>query len=172
LRGNLFVYQMPSQALLLPATTGGHPTLINPASSGKVFIPTALRLSYISGTITVGSVVLAETLNVGGGAATGAPILTATLVAGKSARRGAGAQSTMQWSPSANTFTAAPTVLSGTDINVSVVTAEVSASTMFFDGSLVFEPGTALSICYTVTTSTALFFATLWGVELAYPTLN
>ncbi len=173
LKGNLFVYHVPAQALLLSATTGGHPTLINPTGSGRVFVPVALRLCFVSGTTVIGSVLLAETLNAGGGAATGAAIVTATLAAAaRTARRGFAGNSNMQWSPTTNTFTAAPTVIAATGMNLGAAsptgTGEYSVN---FDGTLGFEPGTAVSIVYSVTTSTALFQVTMWGIELPSPSL-
>jgi hypothetical protein len=38
-----------------------------------------------------------------------------------------------------------------------------------FDGSIAFYPGTAMSVCYTVTTSTALFQISLLGLEIPLP---
>lgn len=167
-RENLYVYHIASQALLLSATTGGHPTVINPTGSGVIFVPLGLRIGFTSGTTVIGSVLIAETLNVGGGAATGAPILTATLVDSKSARRPAG-RGRCLWSPTTNTFTAAPTVIAATGLNLGAA-APTGTGTYEtnFDGSLAFEPGSAMSIVYSVTTSTALFHVTLFGLELPY----
>lgn len=173
LRGNSFLYHVPAQALLLSATTGGHPTLFNPSGSGKTFIPIALRACFVSGTTVIGSVLLAETLNAGSAAATASPILTATLVAAKSARRGAGLTSVMQWSPTTNTFTAAPTVIAASGLNFGA--AAPTGTGVYearFDGALAFDPGTALSIVYSVTTSTALFQITLFGLEVPVPNFN
>lgn len=172
LRGTLFAYHVPAQALLLAATTGGHPTLINPIGSGKVFIPVALELGFVSGTTVIGSVLIAETLNVGGGPATGAAIPTATLVTGKSARRGGGGNSTLMWSPTTNTFTAAPAVIAASGLNLGAA-APTGTGTYEakFDGRLAFDPGTAMSLVYSVTTSTALFQITLFGIEKPVPNL-
>ena len=171
-RGLLYVYKCPAQALLLAATTGGHPTLFNPGSSGKLFVPTRLTIGYVSGTTTIGSVLLAETLQAGSAAATGSPILTATLVSGVPALRGGGVgNSAMQWSPTTNTFTAAPTVLSATSINLGAADPTNSGHehTHLFDGMLGFAPGSAMSIVYSVTTTTALYHVTLYGLEVPYP---
>jgi hypothetical protein len=170
LNGNAFVYTIASQALLLSATTGGHPTVINPVGSGVIFVPTALRISFISGTTVIGGVVLATTLSVGGGAATAAPIATATLVAAKPAMRGGSAASRCLWSPTTNTFTAAPTVDFATGINLGAAAPTGSGSyEAKFDGSIAYYPGTAMSVCYTVTTSTALFACTILGIEVPLP---
>ncbi len=168
LNGNAFVYHIASQALLLSATTGGHPTVINPAGSGVIFVPTALRISFISGTTVIGAVILAETLNAVVG--TGATIPTATLVAAKSALRGSGAVARCSWSPTTNTFTVAPTSVCATGINLGAAAPTGSGSyEAKFDGSIAFYPGTACSVCYTVTTSTALFQISLFGVECPLP---
>lgn len=170
LNGNAFVYHVASQALLLSATTGGHPTVFNPAGSGVIFVPTALRISFISGTTVIGAVILAETLNAGSQAATGSAILTATAVAAKPALRGGNAASKVIWSPTTNTFTAAPTAICATGINLGAA-APTGTGTYEckFDGSIAFYPGTACSVCYTVTTSTALFQITLFGLEVPLP---
>ncbi len=172
IRGQLFLYHVPAQAFLLSATTGLVPTVINPVGSGKVFVPVAIRLSFVSGTTVIGSVLIAETLNVQGGAATGAPILTATLVTPKQSRRGFVGSSAMQWSPTTNTFTAAPTIIaaSGLDLGAAAPTG-TGVYEVLLDGALGFEPGSAMSLTYSVTTSTALFQTTIFGIELPYPTL-
>lgn len=170
LRGNGFLYGIASQALVLAATGGGHPTVINPTGSGVIWMPTYLTVTFISGTTVIGGVVMAETLAVGGGAATGAAIKTATLVAAISALRGSGAVARCQWSPTTNTFTAAPTVTYATSINLGAAAPTGSGTyTHQFNGTYALYPGTAASVCYTVTTSTALFALTMHGVEIPIP---
>lgn len=168
LNGNLFTYTIAGQALVLAATTGGHPTVINPAGSGVIFVPVALRISFVSGTTVIGSVVLATTLNAVVG--TGATIPTATLVAAKSAMRGSAFAPRCAWSPTTNTFTAAPTVDFATGINLGAA-APTGTGTYEakFDGAVAYYPGTAMSVCYTVTTSTALFTTTILGIEVPLP---
>lgn len=170
LRGNMCIYHIASQALVLSATTGGHPTVINPMGSGVLFVPVALRICFTSGTTVIGSVLLGETLNVAGIiGGTGSTILTATLVDSKNALRGRGKGKCL-WSPTTNTFTAAPTIVAATGLNLGAA-APTGTGTYEtkFDGTLAFEPGTAVSITYSVTTSTALFHITLWGLELPLP---
>lgn len=166
LAGQIFTYHCPAQAMLLTGTTGGFPTLINPLGSGRVFIPINVRISFVSGTTTIGSVLIADTLNVGANIATGAPILTATLVAGVSAVRGGGNSSVMKWSPTTNTFTAAPVVNSAAGLNLGAA-APTGTGTYELDllGQLAYAPGTAMSIVYSVTTSTSLWQITLMGIE-------
>jgi hypothetical protein len=175
LRGRVFTYTVTGQALLLAATTGGHPTLINPGGNAFIFIPLSLTLSYVSGTTVIGSVVIGDTLNVagGGGVATGSSILTATKVAPVNTYRGnvKNYASNMIWSPTTNTFTAAPTINEGTSINLGAADPTNSGNphVHYFNGASIYGPGSAMSICYSVATSTALFTITLKGIEMPLP---
>ncbi len=176
LKGTLYAYRCPGQALLLSATTGNCPTLWNPAGSGKVFIPVALVAGFLSGTTTIGSVLIAETLNAGANISATAPIVTFTDVAGVLARRsgtGTAGSSAMRWAPTTCTFVAAPTVHSATSLNFGAVSPTNDGGTKvhYFDGMMGFDPGSAMSIVYSVTTSTALFHVTLYGLELPMPIL-
>jgi hypothetical protein len=173
--GDRFIYHgaAAGQTLVLAAIgpTAGHPTLINPPSSGKNFIPLCLKMGFVSGTTTIGSVLIAETLLVPDAAATaGAVITAATLVAAKPAKRGFAVPpvSVMRWSPTTNAFLAAPTVISATNINLGAA-SPTGASTFIeeFDGGLVFAPGTAMSIVYSVTSSVSLWQITLYGLEVS-----
>lgn len=170
LDGNLFIYHVASQALILTATTGNSPTVFNPLGSGVVFIPIALKISWISGTTVIGSVVICETLNAGSSQATAGAILTFTKVAAENALRGSGKSSRVFWSPSVSTYTAAPTARYATGINLAPADP-VSGFNAFceFNDHLAYMPGTAMSVCYSVTTSTALFQITLIGAELPLP---
>lgn len=167
-RGRLFVYHVTTgAALLLSATTGNVPTVHNPAGSGYNFVPLAARISFLSGTTTIGSLLIAQTLNAGSQPATGSAILTGTNVAPTSAFVGSGAVSAMKWYPAVNTFTAAPTVIAAAGLNLGAA-APTGTGTYEtkLDGSLVFAPGTAMSLTYSVTTSTSLWFTTIWGLEI------
>jgi hypothetical protein len=167
LNGQMFVYHIASQALLLTNTTGGHPTVFNPLGSGKLFVPVRLRVCFTSGTATIGSVLIAETLNAGSSQATASAIATFTKVEPKNALRGSGKVSSMFWSPTTNTFTAAPTVIAATGINVAPADPVGGfVADCALDGTLAFAPGTAMSVVYSVTTSTALFHTTILGLEL------
>ncbi len=170
LRGNLFLYHTPGQVIKLSATGGGHATVWNPSGSGKLFVPVAIRLSYLSGTTVIGAVLIAETLQAGAQIATAGPLPTATFVAAKPAKRGGNTASNMLWSPTTNTFTVAPTVIAATGLNLGAVAPSVPGTyETCFDGTLIFEPGTAMSVTYSVTTTTALWFMTIWGLEVPYP---
>lgn len=165
-RGNVYIYHIASQALVISGS--GVPTVINLVGSGVNFVPLSLRICFTSGTTVIGSVLIGALTGVFGIATgAGSPILTATKVAPVNALIGGGGVPKTIWSPTTNTFTTAPTVIASTGINlapadpVSGFVAETR-----FDGSLVFAPGSAMSIVYSVTTSTALFHVTLIGMEV------
>lgn len=172
LRGRVFNYTITGQALLVAATTGGHPTLINPKGSGYVFVPLSLTVSFVSGTTVIGSVVIGTTTNVSGvSTGAGSPILTATLATPVNAYRGGGYATSMLWSPTTNTFTAAPTIDEATCINLGAADPTNSGGPHkhYFDGMTIYPPGSAMSVCYSVTTSTALYTVTLKGIEIPLP---
>ncbi len=173
MRGRTFLYSVASQALLLSATTGGHPTVFNPAGSGVIFVPVSLCIGFISGTTVIGSANIATTTGAGAGAATGAAILTATAVAAKTAFRGCPTvfASGVIWSPTTNTFTAAPTVEYSTGIELGAVAPSAGSGVYShdFNGRLAYYPGTAMSVVNSVTTSTALFSITIVGIEVPLP---
>lgn len=171
LRGRVYAYHVASQALLLAATTGGHPTIVNPVGSGVVWLPIALRLGFISGTTTISGLVWRQTLNVGGGAATGAAILTATLVAPVNALLGGGGVTPKcLWSPTTNTFTAAPAAFMSTGINLGAADPSVGGDLgRMYYGEWGVAPGAAVSLCATVTTTTSLFQITIIGAEVPLP---
>jgi hypothetical protein len=172
LRGKAFNYTVAGQALLLAATTGGHPTVINPKGSGYLFVPLSLTLSFVSGTTVIGSVVIGTTTNVVAIATgAGSPILTATLATPVNALRGAGNASNLLWSPTTNTFTAAPAIDEAACINLGAAAPSAGGNSYkhYFDGLTVYPPGSAMSVCYSVATSTALFTVTIKGLEIPVP---
>ncbi len=169
LRGNVFIYNVASQALLL--TGSGVPTIINMSDSGKLFVPIVLRIGFISGTTTIGSVNIAGLKGVNSiSTGAGSPILTATLVAAESANYNSGLASRMKFSPTTNTFTTAPSVIYATGINLGTAAPSVPGPyECKFDGTLVFPPGTSCSIVYSVTSSTSVFNITMIGLEIPLP---
>jgi hypothetical protein len=162
--GQAFLYTTPAQALLVAATTGGHPTLWNPLGSGKVAYVGSMAISWLSGTNTAGSILAAVTSNTGGAIGTAAPIVTFTQVA-QIGNPGFG--SAMRWSPTTNTFTAAPTVVANTGFNLAA-TQPTGILQQDFDGAIAIYPGQALSLVYSVATSTALLYATILVIEEPY----
>jgi hypothetical protein len=164
-RGQLFIYTAPAQAQLLSATTGGVPTLWNPSNSGKVAFVCSLAVSWLSGTTTAGALLSAITPNTGAAIGTGLPIVTFTTVAQTGSNPNYG--SVMKWSPTTNTFTAAPTVIATTGFNLG---ANPTACVLQqdYDGQLAVYPGNALSLVYSVTSSVALYMITAAIAEVPY----
>ena len=174
LAGNLFFYKVPSQALLINSNVTGFPTVFN-SSPNKVFVPVSVHLGFISGTTTIGSVLMAQTLNAGNSVGTGAAILTGTPVAAEcSYIGGPGQSSVMQFFPTAVTFTAVPTVVMPLSLNLGAADPTNSGHDHVhnFDGKTGFYPGSAMSIVYSVTTSTSVWWMTIVGLELALPVSN
>lgn len=147
-------------ALIVPATTGGHPTLWNPSDSGRYLSLVRLVLSWVSGNNAPGAVEWASTLNTGSAIATGAPILTGTRVAPVGVLGGANDNKGV-WIPTTNTFTAAPVFLrpAGISLFTGIGTTAVAPFVLRaeYDGDFVLAPGTAVSLCFQAATTTALF---------------
>jgi hypothetical protein len=148
-------------ALIVPATTGGHPTLFNPLGSGVNVNIIRLEMSYVSGTNAPTSIEWAQTANAGAVAATGAPIATFTSVAPVPTLIGSKATSNVQWAPTTNTFTAAPVFVRPTGFSLFTATAasaiDPTVLIATYDGDLGIVPGTALSLCSQAATTTSLF---------------
>lgn len=156
-------------ALIAPAAGGGHPTLWNPSDSGRYASVIRLELGYISGANAPGCLEWGITINTGASIATGAVIPTFTQVAPVGVI-GGGLDNKCKWSPTTNTFTAAPTYYR--TIGFSLFTGlAATATTPFtlradYDGDLVLAPGSALSLCAGVATTTALFQVAVTWEEL------
>lgn len=149
-------------ALIVPATTGGHPTLWNPYGSGVYVSIFKLELSYVSGNNAPTSIEWAITRNTGNTVGTGLPIATATLVTPDGcAIGGTAGAAAAKWSPTTNTFTAAPVYVrpTGLALNTAVAASTIVAPPLIvlYDGDLILAPGTAISLCTQAATTTALF---------------
>jgi hypothetical protein len=166
-RGQLFLYSTPAagQAFITTATTGGFPTIWNPSNSGKVGYILSVAVTWLSGTTTAGALLAAITPNTGPNIGTGLPIVTFTKVV--QLGNNPGYASAMYWSPTTNTFTAAPTVIATTGINLGANPGAIILQ-QDYDGQLAIYPGNAISLVYSVTTSTALYMVTAAIGELPY----
>lgn len=173
-RGNVYIGASASGgiALIVPAATGGHPTLFNPKGSGVLLSVIKLTLGYVSGNNAPTCIEWALSNNCGAQPATGASgqLLTATKVAPVNARIGAPDNSKGYWSPTTNTFTAAPTFFatSGVSLFTGVAATAVAPFSLEanYDGALMVEPGNAISLCTQAATTTALFQVTVWWEEI------
>ena len=152
-------------ALIVAATSGNHPTLWNPAGSGRVVSLISLHLAYISGANAPGSLAWNHTLDAGAQVGTAGAILTGTKVAVQNANIGGPVGSKAIWMPAINTYTAAP--VDGRPIGLSLFTGLAATATIPFplieryDGDLTMQPGTALSLVTVNATTTALFRVTV-----------
>ena len=173
-RGNLYMGVSASGgiALIVPATTGGHPTLWNPKGSGVNLDVRRLSLTWVSGANAPGAVEWASTLEAGAQVATGAPIVTATKVAATNAIAGGPVAAKGYWSPTTNTFTAAPVFLRGAGISLftGISTTAVAPFSLFadYDGDLIVGDGAAISLCFQAATTTALFQVAVIWEEIPY----
>jgi len=168
-RGFLFNYTVKTgAALLLSATTGNCPTIWNPMGSGKVLYIAKLLVNFLSGTTTVSSLQWMITKNAGAALGTAAPIVTFTEQAPDPAIIGAPYASQMKFAPAVCTFTAAPAFLASTGINLGAVAPSAGSGNydVDYDGAIAIMPGNAISLCASVTTTTALFFSSILGYEL------
>jgi hypothetical protein len=157
-------------ALIVPANTGGHPTLWNPQGSDVNVSIVRLELSWVSGNNAPGAVEWAYTLNAGSTPATGAAIATATLVAPIGVLGGT-VNNKAKWSPTTNTFAAAPTFLRPAGISLFTGVAATAVAPFVlradYDGDFVIAPGTAVSLCYQTTTTTAVFQVAVTWEEIS-----
>lgn len=149
-------------ALLVPATTGGHPMLWNPTGSGVNVSVIRLALSYVSGNNAPTAIEWASVANAGAQAATASPIATATLVAPSKGVVGGTGSPKALWSPTTNTFTTtAPVFLEPTGFALdTMVATSTNAPFPFivdYDGMLVVAPNNAICLCAQATTTTAVF---------------
>jgi len=161
-------------ALIAPASGGGHPTLINYAGSDCYVMVRRLRLTYVSGTNAPVGIIYAKTTGIGASAATGTPLLTATAASKEPALLGSGATGNplVVWSPTTNTFTAAPTS-PYRDTGISLFTGAAATAVAPFsliaeEGYFGLYPGTAISICTKGATTTALFRVTIEWEEIPF----
>ncbi len=170
-RGRLYTGSSASAgiALIVPGATGGHPTLWNPSDSGVNLSIVKLELGWVSGNNAPGAVEWAYVLNAGSTHATGAPIATATLVAPVGVLGGALTYKA-KWSPTTNTFTAAPVFLrsAGLSLFTGVSTTAVAPFSLFayYDGDFVIGPGTAVCLCTQMATTTAVFQVSITWEEV------
>jgi len=161
-------------AIIAPATGGGHPTLINFAGSNCYVLVRRLRVTYVSGTNAPVGLIWGKTTGIGASAATGTPLLTATSAAKEPALLGSGVtgNALVVWSPTVNTFTAAPTS-PYRDTGISLFTGAAATAVAPFalaaeEGFFGLYPGSAISLCSKGATTTALLRITLEWEEVPF----
>lgn len=149
-------------AIIVAATTGGHPTLFNPLGSGRMISIRRLHLGLVSGTNAPGALAWNSVVNAGANIGpAGAAILTATRVDVVSAVAGGAVDSKAYWSPTTNTFTAAPVFYRTTSLSLlsGTVAAVVAPYTLGeeYDGDFLVKPGTAVCLVDVAATTTSLY---------------
>lgn len=171
--GRVFIGTMPvaGAALITTTTTGGHPTLWNPQGSGVNIAILNLELALLEdGANAPGTLGWYKTANTGSAAATAAPIATATLVDPIPALAGDTHKSKVYWSPTTNTFTAAPAFYASIPFTLFTVTSGAVVAPILgairYDGSLGIAPNTALSLCSTAASTTVKFVAKITWEEV------
>jgi hypothetical protein len=158
-------------ALIVPATTGNHPTLWNPQGSGVNVAIRRLELSWVSGNNAPGAIEWAFVENTGATAATGGVIATATIVAPLTTL-GSGASNKAKWSPTTNTYTAAPAYLrpAGISLFTGIGTTAVAPFVLRVDydsDDFVLGPSSAVCLCTQAATTTALFQVAVTWEEIS-----
>jgi hypothetical protein len=153
-------------ALITTATTGNHPTLWNPSDSGRYVSIIRLSLGWVSGNNAPGTLAWYTTSNTGSTVATAAPIATFTQVAPVGVIGGA-LDNRARWSPTTNTFTAAPAYHRNSGISLFTGVAATAVAPFVirtdYDGELILAPGSAISLCSVAATTTAVFqIALVW----------
>jgi hypothetical protein len=173
-RGKIFIATVgvAGIALITSATTGGHPTIWNPAGSGVILSFISLSLNSMeNGSQAPTGLGWYITTSAGAAAATGAAILTWTNVAPVNALAGFGGTSAALWAPATNTFTAAPAFYLGADFSMATLGSANTATSPWaniaqYDGKIGLYPGTALSLCSVNATTTNKFIPCLIFEEL------
>jgi hypothetical protein len=172
-RGNVYTASTAATgiALIVPATTGNHPTLWNPSGNVNNLNVLKLILGYISGTNAPSTIEWAQTNNTGPSiVAVNGPIITFTSVAPTSVIVGNAGIGTAKWAPAVNTFVAAPVFFRTTGLSLFTGAAATAVAPFQleadYQGDLIVAPGNAISLCTQQATSTALFQITIIYEEI------
>jgi hypothetical protein len=167
-QGQLFNYSVTAAAALLaPGTTACGPCWWNPIGSGVIFYPLVVTQNWLSGATTAGSVYWALTQNAGANIGTAAPVVTFTNVAPVNMALGStNAQaSAMRFAPITATYAVAPVFFMAAGFNYKSEVGDY-LGVIDYDGALAVYPGNALTLCYSVATSTALYWTSVLGAEV------
>jgi len=149
------------------------PTLWNPADSGKVIIPISISVgAAAASTEVIHGLSLNFRKNCGSAVGTGAPFSVFTEVAALPLLLGSNKASLAKWGPATNTGTAAGTLLMmlglGLWVEGTAANSALYADMIFkFESMLALLPGTAISLCSNVASSTT-FNSSIVYAELPY----
>lgn len=163
--------------LIEPATTGGHPTLWNPAGSDVNIAIRRLELSYVTGDNAPIGLQWSWVQFAGSNHATGSPIATATIVAPIGTLGLPSPNNRARWSPTTNTFTVAPPYLRSVSMALFTGVAATAVAPYVLRAAyeaddFVIGPGNAVCLCCvhnagSNATTTAAFQVGLTWEEIA-----
>jgi hypothetical protein len=149
------------------------PTLWNPADSGKIIIPISISVgAATAATEVIHGLALNYRKNLGSALGTAAPFSVFTEVATMPMLIGSGKASLAKWGPATNTATAAGTLLMmlgmGLWLEGTPANSNLYADMVFkFDSILALLPGTSISLCSNVASSTT-FNSSIIYAEIPY----
>jgi hypothetical protein len=126
LKNRVYSYSQAAAGVVMNAPGAGADTiwtLINPAGSGRIFIPLELTVGYVDTTFAPGNLGLFYQNNVGGAYGTGAPIVSFTAATPLSCLIGATADSKMWFAPASENLTGASSLLYTFGLNSATGTA-------------------------------------------------
>lgn len=153
-------------ALIVPATTGNHPSLWNQTGSGVYVAIRSLSLGYVSGNNAPTCLEWAAVESAGSSIGTAAPVVGFTTNTSGATKRsalfGSGQTGSSQvlWSGKTNSYVAAPSFLRPADISLftGVAATAVAPFTLRVDyDDFMIAPGTVVCLCTQAATTTALF---------------
>lgn len=181
-RGNGYVFStaLAGVALIAATTTNNKCLLWNPPDSGRVFVIWQIKLGRTAvGTPLEGSIVYNTAQNIRSFGATGADIVSGTLVAGKNLRTDLTDASKMLWYPAASVLTTAPGLFACSGIAQTADNGATTVSGPKTDagvrddiwGSIQVWPSTLFSIGAAVSIATTYTISVI-GVSLPLPLLS
>lgn len=167
-RGNFFVFRTTT-AISFTVIGPTLPTVFNPFGSGCIFVLTRVTAQVGAiGTPVVSGFQYAFVANAGAQVATAGPIATGTLVAGVNTLIGGRAPRVLFF-PAVVSFTVAPVLLGAVGLNLGDTGTEAPYTMVDeVDGRIALQPGTALQLAASTTTSKT-FNVAFWGYEVSLP---
>lgn len=172
LKNRVYSYSQAAAGVVVNAPGAGADTiwtLINPAGSGRIFLPLKLTVGYVDTTYAAGFLGLYYQNNVGGAYGTGAPIVSFTAATPVSCLVGATADSKMWFAPASENLTGASALLTTFGLNTSALTAATAGDpyelTFDFGGLFAVNPGSLIQIASNAAVAAKLVIGVI-GVEI------
>lgn len=161
-------------AIPVNTTLTNSPTLWNPSSSGKLFIPLQVSFSFATlGTQIIDGFTLSYLTNTGDAVATAAPIVTFTNLPPVNLRLGKGKAATGRFANGTVTFTTQPAALMdlgmGQNLNGTAANGEPYNQLRYeFNGELQMPPGTSISVGAATAATSGTYWTTIIYAEVDY----